>query len=106
MQEYFQKHFKSVRYARGISINHCTNLVYICMVYILPVIEDDDGVSKGYGFVRFMDEAERNRCYAELDRALGLGKKPITIRPAFAPKSRLVAWGQDISSGIQTKNKD
>ena len=56
---------------------------------VFPVIEDDDGVSKGYGFVRFMDEAERNRCYAELDRALGLGKKPITIRPAFAPKSRL-----------------
>lgn len=52
------------------------------------MIEDDDGVSKGYGFVRFMDEAERNRCYAELDRALGLGKKPITIRPAFAPKTR------------------
>lgn len=53
------------------------------------VIEDEDGVSKGYGFVRFTDEAERNRCYAELDRALGLGKKPITIKPAFAPKTRL-----------------
>ena len=63
--------------------------VCVC-VCVLSVIEDDDGVSKGYGFVRFMDEAERNRCYAELDRALGLGKKPITIRPAFAPKSRLV----------------
>ena len=53
------------------------------------VIEDEEGVSKGYGFVRFTDEAERNRCYAELDRALGLGKKPITIKPAFAPKTRL-----------------
>ena len=56
----------------------------------VAVIEDDDGVSKGYGFVRFTDEADRNRCYAELDRAMGLGKKPITIKPAFAPKTRSV----------------
>ena len=64
--------------------------VKCCCIFLFSVIEDDDGVSKGYGFVRFMDEAERNRCYAELDRALGLGKKPITIKPAFAPKTRFV----------------
>ena len=54
----------------------------------LLVIEDDEGVSKGYGFVRFIDEEERNRSYSELDRAVGLGRKAITIKPALAPKQK------------------
>lgn len=66
--EFFQKQYKSVRYAK--------------------VIEDDEGVSKGYGFVRFIDEEERNRSYSELDRAVGLGRKAITIKPALAPKQK------------------
>ena len=60
--------------------------------YVSPtcsvVIEDDEGVSKGYGFVRFTDEEERNRSYSELDGAMGLGRKAITIKPALAPKSK------------------
>ena len=50
------------------------------------VIEDEEGVSKGYGFVRFMDEGERSQSYSELDGSLGLGRKAITIKPALAPK--------------------
>ena len=52
------------------------------------MVEDDDGVSKGYGFVRFMDERERDQCLVEMAGAMGLGRKPLTIRPALAPKSR------------------
>ena len=80
-----------------------SNELTMYMIVYVSVIEDDDGVSKGYGFVRFTDEAERNRCYAELDRALGLGKKPITIRPAFAPKSRLAIFF--VFAVIHTKNQ-
>ena len=50
------------------------------------MIEDEEGVSKGYGFVRFMDEGERSQSYSELDGSLGLGRKAITIKPALAPK--------------------
>lgn len=63
--------------------------MYVCM-YVYAVIEDEEGISKGYGFVRFMDEAERNRSYLELDGAVGLGRKAITIKPALAPKPKLV----------------
>ena len=50
------------------------------------VIEDEEGISKGYGFVRFLDEEERSQCYSELDGCRGLGRKAITIKPALAPK--------------------
>ena len=56
------------------------------------VIEDDDGISKGYGFVRFTDEHERNMSYTELDGSAGLGKKTITIKPALAPKTRYLLF--------------
>ena len=52
------------------------------------VIEDDNGVSKGYGFVCFLDEAERSRSYTQLNGVPGLGKKNITIKPALAPKPK------------------
>lgn len=51
-------------------------------------MDDENGFSKGYGFVRFLDETERNGCYSHLNGATGLGKKAITIREAFAPKQR------------------
>ena len=52
------------------------------------VVEDEDGGSKGYGFVRFMDEQERDMCLVEMDGAMGLGRKPLTIKPALTPKSK------------------
>ena len=52
------------------------------------MVEDDDGVSKGYGFVRFIDERERDLCLVEMDGAMGLGRKALTIKPALAPKLR------------------
>lgn len=54
------------------------------------MIEDEEGISKGYGFVRFTDENERDRSLTEMSGALGLSKKPLTIKPALAPKAKLV----------------
>ena len=54
------------------------------------VVEDENGASKGYGFVRFIDERERDLSLVEMDGAKGLGYKPLTVKPAQAPKSRCV----------------
>lgn len=51
-------------------------------------MEDENGASKGYGFVRFLDESERNDSFKHLNGVTGLGKKAITIREASAPKQR------------------
>ena len=53
---------------------------------IFVVVEDENGVSKGYGFVRFCDQIERDRSLTEMDNTLGLGSKPIKIREAQPPK--------------------
>ena len=106
LQEFFQKHYKSVRYAKGIlslylvhkfigmilpttpyphSLLLPLSLIPIPLLTLPPsfsflrkVIEDEEGVSKGYGFVRFLDEEERSQCYSELDGCRGLGRKAIT----------------------------
>ena len=52
------------------------------------MIDDDEGISKGYGFVRFTDESERERSLTEMSGALGLGRKPLIIKLALAPKSK------------------
>lgn len=57
-------------------------------MWFCVVVEDENGVSKGYGFVRFVDERERDLCLVEMDGAKGLGYKPLTVKPAQAPKSR------------------
>ena len=59
-------------------------------VMYCTVVEDDDGVSKGYGFVRFMEERERDLSLVEMAGAVGLGRKALTIKPALAPKSKCV----------------
>jgi hypothetical protein len=69
--EFFQQNYKSIRYAK--------------------VVEDEEGASKGYGFIRFMDEQERDLCLVEMDGAMGLGRKPLTIKPALAPRTRVPA---------------
>ena len=70
--------------------------IFIVQMVFVPgvVVEDDDGVSKGYGFVRFMDERERDLCLVEMAGAMGLGRKPLTIKPALAPKSRSATHSQ------------
>ena len=64
----------------------CAGNIYI----LFSVVEDEEGVSKGYGFVRFMDEKERDLCLVEMDGAVGLGRKPLAVKPALAPKTRCV----------------
>ena len=77
-----------MRYAKGKNslISATWSLVGASSYLSHTVIEDEEGVSKGYGFVRFMDEGERSQSYSELDGSLGLGRKAITIKPALAPK--------------------
>ena len=65
--------------------------VYHIFGFSSSVIEDEAGVSKGYGFVRFYDEAEQNRAFEELDNSTGLGSKPIRVKPANNnPRQKLV----------------
>ena len=52
------------------------------------VVEDDYGVSKGYGFVRFSDEYERDCALEKMDGAYGLGLRPIRVKQAQAPKHK------------------
>lgn len=59
-----------------------------CVFVDLSVVEDDYGVSKGYGFVRFSEEYERDRALEEMDGAYGLGLRPIRVKQAQAPKHK------------------
>lgn len=63
--------------------------MFIIFMYLpYAVVEDEEGMSKGYGFLRFTDEKERDVCLVEMDGAIGLGRKPLTIKPALTPKTR------------------
>jgi RNA recognition motif-containing protein len=46
---------------------------------LFAVVEDENGVSRGYGFVKFSDMEERDRCVAEIDGMM-FGLKPISVR--------------------------
>jgi RNA recognition motif-containing protein len=54
------------------------------------VILDGSGVSKGYGFVRFVHEDDQRACLIDMNGYKGLGNKPLKISNAI-PKSRLAA---------------
>lgn len=49
---------------------------------------DNDGKSRGYGFVRFKDEADQQRALIDMQHFTGLGKKPIKV--SMATPKRLV----------------
>ncbi|XP_033105207.1 tRNA selenocysteine 1-associated protein 1-like [Anneissia japonica] len=51
------------------------------------VVLDDQGIPKGFGFVRFFNEDERNKASVEMQGSTGLGSKPLKISVA-TPKSR------------------
>ncbi|XP_071964884.1 tRNA selenocysteine 1-associated protein 1-like [Antedon mediterranea] len=51
------------------------------------VVLDDGGIPKGFGFVRFYNEEERNKAAAEMQGAAGLGAKTLKLSVA-TPKSR------------------
>ena len=45
------------------------------------VVVDNTGTSKGYGFVRFGNEQEQQTALATMVNAMGLGAKPIKVKP-------------------------
>ena len=51
-------------------------------MYVLVVIED----GKGYGFVQFFDEVDRDLCCMEMNGKPGLGQKLIRVKPATVPR--------------------
>ena len=51
-------------------------------IYVHTVMED----GKGYGFVQFFDEVERDICCMEMNGKAGLGQKLISMPPAIIPK--------------------
>ena len=55
-------------------------IIFFC--YIHTVIED----GRGYGFVQFFDEAERDLCCMEMNGKAGLGQTLIRVKPAIVPK--------------------
>ncbi|XP_069479083.1 tRNA selenocysteine 1-associated protein 1 isoform X3 [Ambystoma mexicanum] len=52
------------------------------------VVLDQDGVSRGYGFVKFSDELDQKRALAECQGSPGLGSLPIRLRVAIAKPSK------------------
>uniref|UniRef100_A0A8C4NP79 tRNA selenocysteine-associated protein 1 n=1 Tax=Eptatretus burgeri TaxID=7764 RepID=A0A8C4NP79_EPTBU len=50
------------------------------------VITDQNGVSRGYGFVRFAEENEQKKALGEMQGATGLGSRPVKISLATPKK--------------------
>ena len=51
---------------------------------MMIIIVFEDG--KGYGFIQFFDEVERDLCCMEMNGKPGLGQKLIRVKPAVIPK--------------------
>ena len=49
------------------------------MTYLISVVLDPSGVSKGYGFIRFGDEQEQKTALLSMMGISGLGGKPIKV---------------------------
>ncbi len=63
------------------------------------VVLDENGYSKGYGFVRFGAEAEQQHALANMTGEMGLGQKPIKVSMANQ-KNRAAAGGAPGLSGV------
>ena len=53
---------------------------------MFTVVVDANGKSRGYGFVRFRLEEERERAMKEMQRYIGLGTNPIHVSLAQAKR--------------------
>lgn len=53
------------------------------------VIMDNQGYSKGYGFIRFGSEDEQKNCLVQMNGFKGLGTKPIKISNAIPKMNRI-----------------
>uniref|UniRef100_A0A2C9KZV1 tRNA selenocysteine-associated protein 1 n=2 Tax=Biomphalaria glabrata TaxID=6526 RepID=A0A2C9KZV1_BIOGL len=63
---FFQKRYKSVRGAK--------------------VVLDQNGKSKGFGFIRFSEESDQQRALIEMQHMTGLGRRPIKVSLASIKK--------------------
>ena len=63
-------------------------------VPFIIVVLDNDGKSRGYGFVRFKDETDQQRALIDMQHFTGLGKKPNTfvskVPPVLARKTEKI----------------
>ena len=57
-------------------------------VFFMVVVLDNDGKSRGYGFVRFKDETDQQRALIDMQHFTGLGKKPIKVSMATPKRYR------------------
>lgn len=57
-------------------------------VPFIIVVLDNDGKSRGYGFVRFKDETDQQRALIDMQHFTGLGKKPIKVSMATPKRYR------------------
>ena len=56
------------------------------------VCKTPDGMTKGFGFVRFYNEQEHREALRRMDGVRGLGNRPIFVKLA-TPKPRYVSFG-------------
>ncbi|KAH9523665.1 tRNA selenocysteine 1-associated protein 1 [Bulinus truncatus] len=70
---FFQKRYKSVRGAK--------------------VVLDQNGKSKGFGFIRFSEESDQQRALIEMQHMTGLGRRPIKVSLASIKKPSESASG-------------
>lgn len=54
---------------------------------LAKVVLNEEGASRGYGFVRFEDQDEQKRAMIEMQGHRGLGGKPIRVSPAQHKKA-------------------
>lgn len=54
----------------------------IVVIWLVSVILDNTGFSKGYGFIRFASEEEQKHSLAHMNGFKGLGTKPLKISTA------------------------
>ena len=50
-----------------------------CKCGILVVVNESNGRSKGYGFVRFSEETDQQKALIEMQHMTGVGRKPIRV---------------------------
>ncbi|CAK9297187.1 unnamed protein product [Gordionus sp. m RMFG-2023] len=66
--------------------------LYLCFALRFPscsgakIIRDMNGCNKGFGFVKFTDERQKDKAMADMNGHYGLGSKPIKINQAFQQK--------------------
>ena len=60
----------------------CVRVCVCVCVCVCIVCRGKSGNHRGFGFVRFMDVRDRDRCLLEISRVPGLGSRLVTAKPA------------------------